>query len=183
MEDIGTHAAHLAQFVSGLRLQSVRADFLVCGTPKPLEDIAFMMTNYDGEIPGALIAPRQAPGNRGGLMLRIFGILGVLQWDMEAAEQLKLNIYGQPDQIISRGHGHGVSKQTERFVRMGRGFSEGLIEAWANLYSEFAVAVAVRRDGTDLPTDCLGFPQILEVVDGVKFVVACVSSNITKNLV
>ena len=102
---------------------------------------------------------------------------------MGAAEQLKLNIFGQPDQIISRGHGHGVSKQTERFVRTGRGFSEGFIEAWANLYSEFAVAMAARSDGTDLPTDCLGFPQISEGVDGVKFVEACVSSNNTKNWV
>ena len=59
--DIGTHAAHLAQFVSGLRLHSIRADFHICGTPKPLEDTAFMMTNYDGEIPGTLIATRQAP--------------------------------------------------------------------------------------------------------------------------
>ena len=103
--------------------------------------------------------------------------------DMEAAEQLKLNIYGQPNQIISRGHGHGVSKKNERFVRRGWGFSEGLIEAWANLFSEFAVAVAARRDGTDLPTYYLGFPQISEGVDGVKFVEACVSSNNTKNWV
>ncbi len=76
-----------------------------------------------------------------------------------------------------------MSKQTERFVRTGRGFSEGLIEAWANLYSEFAIAVAARRDGTDLAADYLGFPQISEGVDGVKFIEACVSSNNTKNWV
>ena len=70
---------------------------------------------------------------------------------MENAEQLRLNIFGQPDQILSRGHGHGLSKQIERFVRTGRGFPEGLIEAWANLYTEFAVAIAARRDQIDLP--------------------------------
>ena len=102
---------------------------------------------------------------------------------MEAAEQLKLNIFGRPDQIISRGHGHGVSKQTERFIRTGRGFAKGLIKAWSNLYSEFAVAVAARGDGTDLPADCLGFPRISEGVDGVKIIEACVSSNNTKNWV
>ena len=74
-----------------------------------------------------------------------------------------------------------MSKQTERFFRTRRGFAEELIKAWANLYSDFAVAVATRRDGTDLPVDCLGFPRISEGVDGVKFIEACVSSNNTKN--
>ena len=65
-------------------------------------------------------------------------------------------------------------------MRTGRGFAEVLIKAWANLYSEFAVAVVAQRDGTDLPADCLGFPRLSEGVDGVKFIEACVSSNNTK---
>ena len=55
------------------------------------------------------MATRQAPGNRGGLRLRIFGSKGGLEWDMENAETLKLNVFGQPDQVLTRGHGHGVS--------------------------------------------------------------------------
>ena len=82
--DIGTHATHLAQFVSGVRLHSVCADFHVCVTSKPLEATVFIMTNYDGESPDIFIATRQAPGNRGGFRLRIFGSLGGLEWDMEA---------------------------------------------------------------------------------------------------
>ena len=66
-------------------------------------------------------------------------------------------------------------------MRTGRGFAEVLIKAWANLYSEFAVAVVAQRDGTDLPADCLGFPWISECVDGVKFTEARISSNNTKN--
>ena len=61
---------------------------------------------------------------------------------MQNAEQLKFNRFGEPDRIISRGHGHGVSPATERLIRTARGFSEGIIEAWANLYTEFAMAVA-----------------------------------------
>ena len=179
--DIGTHAAHLAQFVSGLTLRSVRADFHVCGSPKPLEDTVFMMTEYEGGVPGTLLATRQAPGNRGGLRLRVFGSLGGLEWDMEHAEQLHLNVFGEPDQILSRGHGHGISKQTERFVRTGRGFPEGLIEAWANLYTEFAVAVAARRDQIELLDTYLRYPNIDEGIDGVRFIDACVRSNASKN--
>ncbi len=175
--DIGTHAAHLAQFVSGLPMTDLRAEFHVCGAPKPLEDTAFMMTRYADEVPGTLMATRLAPGNRGGLRLRIFGSEGGLEWDMEEAEKLKLNIFGQPDQVLTRGHGHGVSPETERFVRTGRGFPEGLIEAWANLYTEFAMAVAARRDGLQAPADWLGYPRVEDGAAGVRFVQAAVTSN------
>ena len=175
--DIGTHAAHLAQFVSGLAMTGLRADFHVCGTPKPLEDTAFMTVRYDNDVPGTLMATRQAPGNRGGLRLRIFGSLGGLEWDMEDCDRLRLNIFGQPDQTLTRGHGHGLSPRTERFVRTGRGFPEGLIEAWANLYTEFALAVGARRDGMAQPDDWLGYPRISDGVTGVRFIEAAVRSN------
>lgn len=175
--DIGTHAAHLAQFVSGLRMTQLRADFHVCGAPKQLEDTAFMVVLYEGDIPGTLIATRLAPGNRGGLRLRIFGTDGGLEWDMEDCERLKLNVFGQPDQIISRGHGHGVSGRTERFVRTGRGFPEGLIEAWANLYTEFAMAVAARQDGIRPPHDWLDLPRAEDGASGVRFIHASAESN------
>ena len=175
--DIGTHAAHLAQFVSDLAMTDLRADFHVCGAPKPLEDTAFMTVRYDGSVPGTLMATRQAPGNRGGLRLRVFGSLGGLEWDMEECERLKLNIFGQPDQTLTRGHGHGLSPRTERFVRTSRGFPEGLIEAWANLYTEFALAVGARRDGLEQPDDWLGYPRIGDGVTGVRFIEAAVQSN------
>lgn len=174
--DIGTHAAHLAEFVSGKRMTDLNAEMHVCGAPKELEDTVFMFTRFDGKIPGTLMATRLAPGNRGGLRLRVFGSEGGLEWDLEDAERLKFCRFGEPDRILSRGHGHGVSRKTERLVRAGRGFPEGIIEAWANLYTEFAVAVAARRDGIALPADYSGFPDVSEGADGVRFVEAAVLS-------
>jgi len=175
--DIGTHAAHLASFVSGLTMTHLRADFHVLGVPKPLEDTVFMATRYDGEIPGTLMATRLASGNRGGLRLRVFGTEAGLEWDMESCEQLKLNRFGEPDRTYSRGHGHGVSPKVERLIRAARGFPEGLIEAWANLYTEFAMAVAARKDGMNIPADWLALPRVDEGVDGVRFVHAAVRSH------
>ncbi len=175
--DIGTHAAHLAQFVCGLKMTHLRAEFHVCGSPKPLEDTVFMMTRYEGDVPGTLMATRLAPGNRGGLRLRVFGSQGGMEWDLEDCERLKLNQFGQPDRIVSRGHGHGVSSRVERLVRTARGFPEGIIEAWGNLYTEFAMAVAARRDGKLVPDHWLDLPRVNDGMEGVRFIAASVRSN------
>ena len=175
--DIGTHAAHLASFISGLEMTDIRAEMHVCGAPKALEDTVFMMTRFEGAVPGTLMASRIASGNRGGLRVRVFGTKGGVEWDMENAEYLKYNRYGEADRVLSRGHGHGISSAVERFVRTGRGFPEGLLEAWANLYTEFALAVAARRDGVTLPDNWLGFPRVEEGARGVAFVDAVVGSH------
>ena len=175
--DIGTHAAHLAGFVSHLALTHLRAEFHVCGTPKPLEDTFFAWTRHQGGVPGTLMATRLAPGNRGGLRLRIFGSDGGLEWGLETCDRLSFNRFGEPDRVISRGHGHGVSARSERLVRAGRGFPEGIIEAWGNLYTEFALAVAARRDGRDVPAGWIGMPRVPDGADGVRFIDACVRSN------
>ena len=180
--DIGTHAAHLAQFVSGLTLTDVRAEFHICGAPKPLEDTALMTTRYNGSVPGTLMCTRLAPGNRGGLRLRIFGSEGGIEWDLENSEQLKLNRFGHPDQILSRGHGHGMGPSAERLVRTARGFPEGIIEAWGNLYTEFAMAVAARRDGRTPPDGWLGMPEVKDGADGVRFIEAAYQSHTTEGV-
>lgn len=175
--DIGTHAAHLASFVSGHRLTDVRAEFHVCGDPKPLEDTVFMTTRFDGGIPGTLMATRLATGNRGGLRLRVFGTEGGLEWDLENAEALKHARVGDPDRILTRGPGGGMDLSAERMVRTGRGFPEGLIEAWANLYTEFAMDVAARQDGIAVPEGWLDHPGVVDGADGVRFIHAALRSH------
>lgn len=175
--DIGTHAAHLASFVAGLPLTHLRADFHVCGAPKPLEDTVFMGTRYGETVPGTLMATRLAPGNRGGLRLRIYGSDGGLEWDMEAAERLRYAPVEGPDQVLTRGPGGGLVPEVQRLIRTGRGFPEGLLEAWANLYTEFAMAVAARRDCRAVPPGWLALPSVTDGADGVRFIHAAVRSN------
>ena len=175
--DIGTHAHHIASFVSGLEMTQLRAEMYVCGAPKALEDTVMMTTRFAGDIPGTLIATRMAPGNRAGLRLRVFGSEGGIEWDLEKPELLKFNKYGEPDRVLSRGSGGGIDPGVERFVRLGRGFSEGMIEAWGNLYTEFAMAVAARRDGVTPPADWLNYPTVAHGAQGVRFIEAAVESH------
>ncbi len=175
--DIGTHAHHIASFVSGLEMTHLRAEMYVCGAPKALEDTVMMMTRFAGDVPGTLLATRVASGNRGGLRFRVFGSEGGIEWDLEKPEFLKFNRYGEPDCVLNRGQGGGIYPGVERFIRLARGFSEGVIEAWGNLYTEFAMAVAARSDGVTPPADWLNYPTVEQGAQGVRFVNAAVESH------
>ncbi|MBC7003109.1 Gfo/Idh/MocA family oxidoreductase [Photobacterium sp. BZF1] len=175
--DIGTHAQNLATFVTGLPMTDILAQMHVCGAPKALEDTVMMMTKYNHSIPGTLMATRLASGNRGGLRLRVYGDEGGIEWDMEFPEQLKFSVHGEADRVLTRGQGGELFPSVERTTRLARGFTEGVIEAWANLYTEFALAVAARRDGIEAPSDWLLFPLVEAGAAGVKFSDATVESH------
>ena len=177
--DIGTHAEHLARFVSGLKLEALRADFHVTGKPKSLEDTAFMQLRFEGGVPGTLMVSQTMAGSQCGLRLRISGTKASLEWDQENPDNLRLRPVGAPEQIISRGFGSGMTTAAERFVRMPRGHPEALTDAWANLYLELAVAIDARRAGHDLPTRLLAHPNVIDGALGVQFVEAAVRSNAT----
>jgi predicted dehydrogenase len=175
--DIGTHAHHLASFVTGLPLERVRADFHVSGYPKSLEDTAFMHLRFAGDVPGTLMVSQAAAGTQCGLRLRVFGDLAGIEWEQENPEYLRYNRVDEPSQTISRGFGAGMGIAASRLVRMPRGHPEALTDAWANLYTEFAIAVEARRAGETVPEGLLAYPTVMDGALGVKFVQAAVASN------
>ena len=179
--DIGTHAAHLAQFISGKKLTHVKADFHVCGSPKELEDTAFMNTKYDDQIPGTLMITRLASGKRGGLKIRIYGSKGGLEWDMEDNEKLKISRYGFADEIYTRGHGNGISKNIDRYLMSARGFSEGIVEAWGILYTELALSVCLKINKENISSDLL-LPTVIDGLNGLKFIEASFNSSQNKGI-
>jgi predicted dehydrogenase len=178
--DIGTHAHHLACFVSGLEMVRLRAELHRCGAPKQLEDSAFMQVRFAGaagEVPGTLIVTQAAPGNHCGLRLRLYGERGGLEWQQETPEMLQLSLLGQPHQTITRGFGAGIGPAAARFTRTPRGHPEGWPEAWANLYAELAVAIEARRDGRALAPGLLAYPTVEDGARGVSFIEAALASD------
>jgi predicted dehydrogenase len=175
--DIGTHAHHLATFVSGLEIERLRAELLVCGSPKALDDTVFVNARYSGNVPGLLWATQVAPGNPCGLRLRIYGERAGLEWDEEQPEFLKFDIFGEPTRLISRGAGAGVGLAATRLTRTPRGHPEGWLEAWANLYIEFAVAIDARRQNRKLPAGLIDYPTVEDGVKGMQFIDAVVRSD------
>lgn len=177
--DIGTHAVHLMEFVTGQRIARLRADFHVCGCEKPMEDTAFVNFSLANGAPGAMWLSQAAAGNSCGLRLRVYGEKGGIEWDQEDPERLHVNMLGAPRQTILRGHGAGMHPRAERMIRLPRGHGEALPDAWANLYVECAIAIEARRDGHDLPAGLLNLPDLADGARGVDFFHAAADSNDT----
>lgn len=175
--DIGTHAHHLAEFVSGLRMTELRAEFHRLGAEQPLEDTAFMACRFEGGVPGTLLVSQAMAGSSCELRIRVSGTEGTIEWDQENPEYLHLRPFNAPHVRISRGHGAGVLSDAGRFVHLPRGHPEALSDAWGNLYEEFAIAVEARREGRTLPEGLIACPGLEEGAAGVAFIQAAIRSN------
>jgi predicted dehydrogenase len=175
--DIGTHAFHLVNYVTGQPITDLRADFHVCGAPKAMEDTAFMTIKLANGAPGTLWVTQAAPGNYSGLRIRVFGERGGIEWDQEEPEHLRVNYLNEPEQVIVRGNASGVLPAAERLVHLPRGHGEALTDAWGNLYTELAIAIASRRDGATVPEGLIELPTAIDGARGVKFIEAAADSH------
>ena len=178
--DIGTHAEHLARFVSGLPLTALRAEFHVTGGPKRLEDTAFMMLRFGDNVPGTLLVSQAMAGSACGLRLRVSGTLASLEWCAETPEILQFRPVDAPMQVLTRGHGAGILPPAAQLVRMPRGHPEALTDAWANLYLELATAIAARRGiAAPVGTGDVAFATIEDGLRGMAFCQSAVVSHAT----
>ena len=177
VSDIGTHAFHLATYVTGQPITELKASLHVCGPQRALEDTAFMNIRLANGAPGTILVTQVAPGNYCALRIRVFGDKGGIEWDQERPEHLRVSFLNEPDQMIVRGKRGAMLPSVERMSHLPSGHGEALSNAWANLYTEFAVAIAARRGGDTLPDGLVEFPTALDGARGVKFIHAVVDSH------
>ncbi len=175
--DIGTHAFHLLEYMTGLQVEKLRADMHNCGSPKPLDDTAFINVRMENGAPGTIWLTQAAPGNACGLTFRAYGLKGGIEWKETDTERLRVNILNEPEQVIVRGHGAGVLPAIERLVHLPRGHGEAMSDAWGNMYTEFALAIEQRRGMRELPKGYLEISTGHEGRRGIEFIEACVASN------
>lgn len=173
--DIGTHAFHLAGYVSGLKAEKVAADLTAFVPGRDLDDNVHVMLRYENGARGMIWASQVAPGNENGLKLRIYGTKGGLSWEQENPNRLLHTPLGKPPRILTRG-GPGLGPEAERMTRVPPGHPEGYLEGFANIYSEAAAAIVAFRNG-QTPDKAVHFPTVKDGVEGVAFIVACVRSS------
>jgi len=173
--DIGTHAYQLAQFVTGLKTDSVLADLTSFVPGRRVDDNVAVLLRYAGGAKGMLWASQVAPGNENGLTLRVYGDKGGLEWAQENPNHLWFTPFGEPKRLITRG-GAGSGAAAGRVTRVPPGHPEGYLEGFANIYQEAARAILAAREG-GAPDDDVMFPGIADGLAGMGFIDACIRSS------
>ncbi len=174
--DIGTHAYHLAGFVTGLKAEALCADLTTFVPGRSLDDNAHVMIRYEGGARGLLWSSQVAIGCSNGLRLRVFGEKASLQWHQEAPNEITFSpLFGKPE-TIKRGRDDLGDSAAVR-TRTPPGHPEGYIEAFANLYSGFAEAMRAINEGRDASAIGVHVPTSYDGLKGVAFVDAVVDSH------
>jgi len=173
--DIGTHAFNLANFVTGLTLDTLAADLTAFVPGRRVDDNGHVLMRYRGGAKGMLWCSQVAPGNENGLRLRVYGTKGGLEWSQEDPNYLWFTPFGEPKRLITRG-GAGSGPEAGRVSRIPPGHPEGYLEGFATIYHEAARAIRAAKAGEPVPPGTT-FPGLKEGLEGVAFVDACVRSS------
>ncbi len=174
--DIGTHAFHLAEFVSGARVSQLAAELSTHVKGRKLDDNAQMLLRFANGARGGLWATQVAPGNENGLRLRIYGAKAGLEWWQEEPNHLRFAPYGQQPRVIARG-GPGATPLAASAARIPSGHPEGYLEAFAQVYRDIADLIAAYDAKTPPPAGALLVPTAKDGLRGVRFVHAAVESS------
>jgi predicted dehydrogenase len=174
--DIGTHAYNLACFVTGLRCDQVAADVSIFVPGRRLDDNVQMLLRFDGGARGMLWASQVAVGNENNLRLRVYGEKAGLEWGQENPNYLRFTPYGKPPLAISRA-GAGATDSAKHASRIPSGHPEGYLEAFAQLYADWAEQIAARNAGRAPAASSLLVPGVKDGVAGVRFISGVLESS------
>jgi predicted dehydrogenase len=179
--DIGTHAENLAEFITGLQIDAVCAELTTFVKGRKLEDDGNVLLRFKGGAKGILYASQISCHEENGLAIRVYGEKGGLEWRQEEPNNLILKWPTQPRQILHPGSGYAyLSPATLKAARLPAGHPEGFLEAFANLYRNFAGAVRVALTGRKPSAALLDFPTVKDGVRGMAFIETVVKSAKSK---
>jgi predicted dehydrogenase len=179
--DIGTHAFHLVEYVTGLKVTSIHAALATVVAGRRLDDDCNALLRLEGGSSGTLMASQVAAGERNGLRLRVYGEKGSIEWRQEDPNRLSVKWLDGPEEIRHAGGGY-LGADARAVTRLPGGHPEGYIEAFAVLYREFADGlVAWRQDPSQAMPVTL--PGIQAGVRGMRFIERAIESSRTESWV
>jgi len=167
--DIGTHAEHLARYITGLEMEQLLAEVSSVVPGRRIDDDANMLVRYQGGAKGILFCSQISVGEENRLAIRVYGSKAALEWHQEDPNFLYVRHPDGPVEVYKPGHAHLVPA-AQRGTRMPAGHPEGLLEAFANIYSSAIRVIIARRAGeTPDPLD-LDIPTVRDGATGVHFI-------------
>ena len=174
--DIGSHAHHMASFVSNQAFERVMADVGAVVPGRNADDYAGLLFRLENGARGVLWVTQAGAGAVHGLHFRVFGAKGGLEWFQEEPNQLHHSRLGQPALLFER-HGPGLKPDAMRASRISIGHPEGFQEAFAVLYAEAAEAIVARHLGKKPDPAALNFATVEDGARTMKFIDAALESS------
>lgn len=173
--DIGTHAANLAEYITGGRITELCAMLNVVVKGRKLDDDASMLLKFDNGASGILMATQVAMGEENNLNIRVYGEKGGLEWKQQEPNTLIAKWLDRPVEVLRTGQAY-LSDQAKTFTRTPAGHPEGYLEAFANIYKAFVKAVHDYKPGKRINSARYDFPDVEDGVRGMNFVETVVKS-------
>ncbi len=179
MGDIGTHAAHLAEYITGAQITKLCADLNAMVEGRMLDDDGNVLLQFSNGARGVLMASQVAAGEENALKIRIYGEKGGLEWAQHDPNTLLVKWLDAPTQILRAGGNYGdrLSKYAIHNSRTPGGHPEGYLEAFANIYRNFALTLSAKIDGTTPTPEMLDFPNTNDGLRGMAFIDNVVASG------
>ena len=179
MGDIGTHAAHLAEYVTGSKITDICAELNTMVEGRVLDDDGAVMLKFDNGAKGVLMASQVAAGEENGIRIRVYGEHGGVEWYQHEPNTLLVKWLDKPTQIYRAGgnNGHYLSPMATHNCRTPAGHPEGYLEAFANIYRNFALTLGCKMDGKTPTDEMLDFPGIEDGLRGMAFIDNVVASS------
>lgn len=176
MGDIGTHAFNLAEYVSGLQVTEICANINIVVEGRKLDDDGAVLLKFNNGATGVLMATQIAAGAENNIKVRVYGEHGNIEWQQEDNNSLKLNWLDKPSEILRAGNGY-LSSFAQHNCRTPAGHPEGYLEAFANLYRNFALHII---NGDKATNEMKDYPGIEEGVRGMMFIERVIESGKSK---
>ena len=175
MGDIGIHAFNLAETISGLQVAQMCADIGPLVPGRELDDDGTVMLRFENGARGVLIASQISVGEENNLSLRVYGEHAGLVWRQEEPNTLLVKYNDRPTQIVRTGWSGATDLG---LVRTPAGHPEGYLEAFANLYRQFAQGVRAHAEGSELdPKVGLSMPGLEDARRGMAFIDTVVKAS------
>ena len=178
MGDIGTHAAHLAEYITGLQITQICAALNILVDGRALDDDGNVLLKFSNGAAGVLMASQVAAGEENALRIRVYGEKGGVEWAQHEPNTLLVKWLDEPTQILRAGGNYpGLSSFAKNSCRTPGGHPEGYLEAFANIYRNFAQTLTAKMDGTTPSKEALDFPSVEDGIRGMAFIDNVVASS------
>ena len=175
LNELGSHGYHLAMYISGLKAKKVFADISQTSKKIKMDNNAQILIEFEKGAKGMFWTSTNTKGGVYGLRIRVFGTKGSMEWIQNEPGYLRLNPSKGAVKILERGfHDAKVSKN---FSRIKYGHPEGYLDAFSNIYKEFAESLLSNRSKKNF------YPNEYEGLETAKFINACKISSKNKGWV